>query len=341
MRETVVLYCQSLSTGDYETAAKLIDPQHRLEFWQSMRDAQRALKSIGEELGLQALLALDRDFPDLDTLAPTEFVRDFFAATIGKPTEWSFKVDTVSEIGPGRGLAVYSVAGISNTLDLAWKESRWYVRLRPGIDQVARMVLQQVQSFKDKEQLDAPRTSETELLPVALHGFVDATHRTFIEPRFADAGRFSEGLAPVRLIFNWGFIDQSGQLVIPARFAEAQPFEGGFAWVRLLGEHSDRFALIDRKARVVIEPTFTEVKPFSEGVAAVRRGAKWGYVDPAGQWRIKPRYSSAYSFLNGYADVYCPEQGYLTIDRTGRPVFTGLDSDEVPPSSAEEEETSP
>lgn len=331
MRDTVLLYCQSLSTGDYETAAKLIDPQHRSEFWQAMRDAQRALKSIGEERGLQALLDLDRDFPDLDDLAPTEFVRDFFASTIGKPTEWSFKVDTVSEIGPGRGLAVYSVAGISNTLDLAWKEGRWYVRLRPGIDQVARRVMQQVQSFKEKAKLDSPISSEVDLLPVALHGFIDPGLRTVIEPRFADAGRFSEGLAPVRLIFNWGYIDHSGQLKIPARFTEAQAFEGGFAWVKLPGAKSDRYALIDHEAKVVIEPTFTEVKPFSEGVAAVRRGAKWGYVDPTGQWRIKPRYSSAYSFQNGYADVYCPKQGYLTIDRTGRPVFTGPDSDEVDP----------
>ena len=45
-------------------------------------------------------------------------------------------------------------------------------------------------------------------------GFIDSEGRIVIEPRFAKAGTFWEGLAPVKIADKWGAIDTNGTIVI-------------------------------------------------------------------------------------------------------------------------------
>ena len=79
-----------------------------------------------------------------------------------------------------------------------------------------------------------------------------------IEPRFWDAGPFSEGLAAVQPAagagdYRWGYIDREGMLVIPALFREAEPFRpGGLALVEL-DEAGTEHAYIDLSGHVVYQ----------------------------------------------------------------------------------------
>lgn len=80
-------------------------------------------------------------------------------------------------------------------------------------------------------------------------GYIDAAGREAIAPQFNRAGRFSCGLARVRLNGVWGYIDKAGRLVIPPRYQWARDFRDGLAEVWLSG----RIVIVDRTGTVVVE----------------------------------------------------------------------------------------
>jgi len=61
----------------------------------------------------------------------------------------------------------------------------------------------------------------------------------------------------------------------------------------------------------------------------VNAGGKWGYVEKTGKQRIKPQFSSAFSFKNGYAAVEIfGKWGY--IDQQGQQAYPKHDDLEAP-----------
>jgi WG containing repeat len=63
------------------------------------------------------------------------------------------------------------------------------------------------------------------------YGYIDESGVVRIQPVFANAGCFSENLAPVRLKGQWGYIDTSEKFVIHPQFDYAEPFKNGKALV--------------------------------------------------------------------------------------------------------------
>src|SRR5215210_6020270 len=139
----------------------------------------------------------------------------------------------------------------------------------------------------------ARQAGATNLFPVwderGKYGFIDASGRVRITPQFDGALPFTEGVAAVRLDNRWGFIDPTGKVVVPL--------------------------------------SYYAVSPFSDGVAAVTIATggntrPCGYIDHAGQFRIKPQHEySCYPFSEGFApvDVYDEQigeslSGYVTRD---------------------------
>ena len=57
------------------------------------------------------------------------------------------------------------------------------------------------------------------------------TYTEHITPRFEDAGRFSEGLAPVKQNGKWGYINEEGDVVIDFQYDRAYTFNEGYAVV--------------------------------------------------------------------------------------------------------------
>ena len=132
-----------------------------------------------------------------------------------------------------------------------------------------------------------------------LAGFMDKSGKVVIQAKFAGVGKFSEGLAPVilndqpnevskdrfehRYYSNdkdrfVGFIDRTGELVIPARFRidhsstsfindEKSSFKNGLAVLRAA---DGKFGAIDKAGRWVIKPTFVQLNQFFDGLAAAR-----------------------------------------------------------------------
>ncbi|MEV6301075.1 WG repeat-containing protein [Actinoplanes sp. NPDC051861] len=153
-----------------------------------------------------------------------------------------------------------------------------------------------------------------------------------VEPRYAEAQPFSEGLAWVRRPDSpsWELIDQNGELVISAAagFLGVGRFSEGLAWVtRGPGEG---WVAIDRQNRLVVPGGFEEGRPFRRGLAQIRRGGLWGAVDRHARIAVEPRFRHFATVLHtgatvdGFTDeglaVVDGGTGFGVLDRTGRMV---------------------
>ncbi|MFA4987237.1 MAG: WG repeat-containing protein [Candidatus Brocadiia bacterium] len=121
-------------------------------------------------------------------------------------------------------------------------------------------------------------------------------------------GTYSEGLCAVRIGKRWGFIDAEGNLAIPAVLEEVGSFREGLcsAGARIkpdgeidMEEHKDEhpnlpfgysapMGYIDRAGKFVIKPKYTIAEPFNDGVARVSTSGRgmhvirFTYIDKTG-----------------------------------------------------------
>ena len=133
--------------------------------------------------------------------------------------------------------------------------------------------------------------------------FIDKTGRkTGWGGIFDQAGKFSEGLAPVEdnRSGKWGFIDTGGNMAIAAQFGESP-----------LGA----------------EDYLLTTEGFHQGLAAAAPpDGTIGYIDKTGKWVIPPQFSYANGFADGYAYV-------KAVASPDRPTSTlqGLEGPAAPP----------
>src|SRR5262249_27332425 len=114
-------------------------------------------------------------------------------------------------------------------------------------------------------------------------GFIDSTGRFRITARYDAAGRFRDGLAPVRLNGASGFIDKAGNLSIPPRFEQASGFCAGLAPIKLNG----LWGYVDKKGDIAIRPQFCTAGDFAGELSRVSISAENGtfrdqYIDRRG-----------------------------------------------------------
>ncbi len=151
-------------------------------------------------------------------------------------------------------------------------------------------------------------------------GYVNKTGEFVIEPKFAEAGPFSEGLARVAVLENemekLGFIDKKGDFVVPPGFntdfdfrRNSSGFSEGLAGVSE-GLNPSRtkestFIYIDKAGKIVLATEFFYAGEFRDGLAIVYsdRTNRWGYIDKTGKVAIPLQYESANDFSDGLALV--------------------------------------
>lgn len=135
----------------------------------------------------------------------------------------------------------------------------------------------------------------------------------------ASAPHADAPLFRVRVDGKWGYIDASGRVVIAPRFDRADPFSEGLAAV----QEGEVLGYVDATGRMVLvpaqAPAGTLHRRFSEGLAAVRVGDRHGYVDRTGALVLPAVYTAAGDFSSGVAMV-CADAGCGYVDRTGRGV---------------------
>lgn len=176
------------------------------------------------------------------------------------------------------------------------------------------------------------------------YGYKDQNGNIIIEPQFADAGEFHEGLAPV-LTFpekNLCFINMNGEIVIKPeheyRFEDgkyiAYPgssysvegnYNEGVCLIYLAGKgytYIDRNGTINYEFLNNAEINSADVKGqyFSEGlIPAQNANGYWGYLNKEGNWAISPQFKFASAFQDGYALVVFGTGKVSLITKEGKP----------------------
>ncbi len=121
-------------------------------------------------------------------------------------------------------------------------------------------------------------------------GFIDASGKWVIEPKYSHAFDFSEGLAHVMSGGASLYIDKQGKDVFGKTFMVADNFSEGVALV-VVGEKSR--AYIDKSGKFILGPANFTGDAFSEGLAAVRmfdlrgKAAQTGYINKRGEFVIE------------------------------------------------------
>lgn len=169
-------------------------------------------------------------------------------------------------------------------------------------------------------------SKDIKLIPFAQkdkYGYFDLDGKIVINPQFAYATAFREGLALVKTTGEkgkWGYIDESGKFTINATYKDATVFQEGLAWVV-----SDNTAptAIDKKGEIKFTLKEAEqVGLFSEDLAAFSKvdstNTLWGFVDKSGKQAINPQFESVGNFNNGKCAVKNKEGKWGYIDKSGK-----------------------
>lgn len=240
-------------------------------------------------------------------------------AAVQQAGAWEFIDSTGRRTFPSRFEEV-DRAGFSNGRVAVMQGGKWGL-----LDIMGRMVLppRRRRPLRFGENLAPFRRKDR-------YGYLAPDGQVAIEPQFAFAGRFSEGLAAVltegrrigRRIHGgrWGYIDKTGTTRIPPQFLAAGEFSEGLAWVRFPTRGRSRRnapplagGYIDPQGRPIIRTTeYSAGRPFSEGLAAVQRRhtGLWGYIDKTGQVVIGSEFDLAREFREQRAAVLTlPDRG--------------------------------
>jgi len=97
----------------------------------------------------------------------------------------------------------------------------------------------------------------------------------------------------------WGFVDGNGKTAIPPKYEGLGYFSGGLAWARSGGV----IGFINPEGEWVIKPQFATVRDFDaeSGLAMVEKGGQWGYVDVSGNFKQFKETEKTYVFSDGLA----------------------------------------
>lgn len=147
------------------------------------------------------------------------------------------------------------------------------------------------------------------------YGFVDQNGNVIVEPKYAEAGNFSEGLAKVGKDGKYGFVDKGGKVVVPLEYDVAGDFSDGLAPVGKSG----KYGFVDQSGQIVIPLEYDTAGDFSDGLARVWKGSKGGAINTTGQIVIPLEYDEVGDFCDGLARVG-KDGKYGFVDKTGQVV---------------------
>lgn len=151
------------------------------------------------------------------------------------------------------------------------------------------------------------------------YGYVDENLNMVIEQKYASAGAFSEGLAPVSEDGEKvGYIDKEGNLVIDYQFDNATGFSNGYAIVH----NGDKCGVIDKQGNLVVDYKYDYIMPFSEGLAAFvpdlsvdEDEQKVGYINTKGEVVVEPIYDAKAFVAKGFGNF---SEGLALVSKNGK-----------------------
>ena len=167
-----------------------------------------------------------------------------------------------------------------------------------------------------------PMTADTIIVQDAKdrRGAYDAAGRLLLPVEFRAISPFYDGVSCVEQKKDrFVFFRRDGSRLSSETYAWARPFSEGLA---VAAKSKKKAGYIDTTGTMVIPAKYEAAQDFSEGLAPVMYRGKWGFIDKAGAFVIKPklRTDSISGFHEGLALVK-EKKGWNFIDRSGKKVF--------------------
>jgi hypothetical protein len=160
-------------------------------------------------------------------------------------------------------------------------------------------------------------------------GVIDMSGSWVVQPTFDEVnGGFAYGLASVSAKGEWFYIDREGKRMFGKTFAHAEPFSEGMAAVQVERGAWLEWEYIDVRGETVLDlpSSARDAEPFSEGLAAVRMNGRYGFIDRAGRFVVKPQFMSMSWLRDGLIRVLPSEGNWAYVDRQGRVVGSDVAS---------------
>ncbi|HWA27852.1 MAG TPA: WG repeat-containing protein [Lacunisphaera sp.] len=302
-------YWGATMSRNFAQAVALLYPGDVDKFRSSLLWCASAMARFGETAGLLALFGPGMEIEDLRVMSPEKFLTRYLEGMMGRvpPASWqematSFRPGRLTQLDADRAILAYCYDMPTPEGAETWEREMhfsrvngtWYVMLDAGLRRMADAIRGRVSDFEHREakdrKVDPDEADGLDLEPFAIWGFKNGKGEIVLEPRFAAAGDFHAGLAPVKFFKKWGYIGIDGTTVIAPRFDRAAAFSEDLAAVAIYNDALD---------------------------------LAWGYIDREGRTAIAPRFSSAEAFRNGRAEVTIEQDGQSVvchIDRTGKVV---------------------
>jgi len=144
---------------------------------------------------------------------------------------------------------------------------------------------------------------------------IDKTGKIITGP-YDDMGIFCGGLIRVKKNGKWGFMDNTGKFVIEPKYEEAGDFSESdeLACVK----YDNKNIVIDKSGKIVFEPNGW-VCYFQDGIAKIIHDDKYGLIDKTGKIIVEPKFYWINNFFDGIARADINGKGkYCFIDKTGK-----------------------
>lgn len=162
-------------------------------------------------------------------------------------------------------------------------------------------------------------------------GFIDINNQRIIEPNYEDVHDFSEGLAAVKKEGLWGFINLDGEMVIEPQFNKVDgdfgEYATGIAYVEKEGADEDEYGYKTLLSTAIgkdgnplgqwEEQEWDDDWSYEEDpwkMFGVRTAV--GFIDPYGNWAVRPKFQAAKSFKDNVAIVRIDNKWGL-IEKSG------------------------
>lgn len=196
---------------------------------------------------------------------------------------------------------------IRNNVEMIQSKGKWKLLFKSGMEAGFSRFHDEIDSFHQRKLKDnlSNFKFEDDLIKFTITGYKDfSTGKIVFEPRFKDAGDFSDGLAPVQIIKKYGYINLKGEIAIKPQFIFAGEFSENLAAVKIaLDDTSEKWGFINKKGQLIIEPAFENTRNFKDNLCAVEIDKKWGYINKKGQVVIPCKFDQADDFSYGTASV--------------------------------------
>ncbi|GAA0176677.1 hypothetical protein SH2C18_00540 [Clostridium sediminicola] len=159
-------------------------------------------------------------------------------------------------------------------------------------------------------------------------GVMDEKGNIMTNKPYNYVGDYKESRAMIGILnstnsYTYGYIDRFGNEIIPPKFSQANDFIDGVVLVKIKDK---KYALIDLYGNIINTYNYEIVSQYGNGLMVFSKsyGDKSGYINIKGQVVIKPIYSFAGGFKDGFA-VVSTEDGYNgpygVIDQNGNYIF--------------------